>query len=49
MIKEIVDFIFVSGFLVIAGMCFEFGRGIGKDIFESLFGKKEADNGNNGN
>ena len=45
MSKELVEIIFASGFLVFAGFCFEFGRGIGKDIYGSLFGKKEADNG----
>ena len=45
MIKDFFDFILTSAFLVFAGLCFEFGRGIGKDIFDSLFGKKEADNG----
>ena len=45
MIKDFVDFIFTSAFLVFAGICIEFGRGIGKDIFDSLFGKKEADDG----
>lgn len=45
MIKEIVGLIFVGGFLVFAGFCFEFGRGIGKDIYGACFGEKEADNG----